>query len=71
MLRHVGKIDLLKTLAHKFSAEARGLFARFATTVAVGSHAPDFSLPAVSGEQVSLADYRGKKHVVVEFGSST
>ncbi|MGE0156226.1 MAG: redoxin domain-containing protein [Geobacter sp.] len=36
-------------------------------TVKVGDQAPDFSLKAVSGHQVSLADYRGKKHVVLSF----
>jgi len=30
--------------------------------VPVGSEAPDFTLPAVSGEQVRLSDYRGQKH---------
>ena len=36
-------------------------------TVKVGEPAPDFSLKAVTGQQVSLADYRGKKHVVLSF----
>lgn len=71
MLRHLGKIDLFRTLARKFSAEVRRLFEQFAATVPVGSQAPGFTLTAVSGERVSLAEYRGKKHVVVEFGSST
>jgi len=35
--------------------------------VKVGERAPDFSLKSVSGQQVSLADYRGKKHVVLSF----
>lgn len=35
--------------------------------VKVGDRAPDFSLPAVSGARVSLADYRGKKNVVLSF----
>lgn len=71
MLRHLGKIDLFKTLTRKFSAEARRLFEQFAATVPVGSQAPGFTLPAVTGARVSLAEYRGKKNVVVEFGSST
>jgi cytochrome oxidase Cu insertion factor (SCO1/SenC/PrrC family) len=37
------------------------------TALAVGDKAPDFSLPATSAEKVSLADYLGKKSVVVFF----
>lgn len=36
----------------------------------VGAQAPDFDLPAVTGErkhQVKLSDYRGKQHVVLAF----
>lgn len=71
MLRHLGKIDLIKTLRHKFSAEARGLFQQFPGTLPVGAPAADFTLQTVSGKTVSLSDYRGKKHVVLEFGSFT
>jgi peroxiredoxin len=35
--------------------------------VKVGGKAPDFSLKAVSGEKVSLVQYRGKKNVVISF----
>lgn len=35
--------------------------------VTVGEYAPDFSLPAVSGEKISLSQYRGKKNVVLSF----
>jgi peroxiredoxin len=35
--------------------------------VKVGEYAPDFSLPAVSGERVTLSQYRGKKSVVLSF----
>ncbi len=35
--------------------------------VQVGSKAPDFTLPAVSGEQVSLNRFRGNKNVVISF----
>jgi cytochrome oxidase Cu insertion factor (SCO1/SenC/PrrC family) len=37
------------------------------TALEVGDKAPDFSLPATSAEKVSLADYLGKKNVVVFF----
>lgn len=35
--------------------------------VKVGERAPDFTLPAVSGRNVSLQDFRGKKNVVISF----
>jgi peroxiredoxin (alkyl hydroperoxide reductase subunit C) len=33
----------------------------------VGDKAPDFALPAVSGEKISLSQYFGKKNVVLSF----
>jgi peroxiredoxin Q/BCP len=36
-------------------------------TPAVGSEAPDFSLPSNKGETVTLSSFRGKKHVVLFF----
>jgi len=35
--------------------------------VQVGDEAPDFTLPAQSGEEVRLSDYRGKRVVVLYF----
>lgn len=35
--------------------------------VKVGDPAPDFTLPAISGGQISLSQYRGNKHVVLSF----
>ena len=35
--------------------------------VKVGEPAPDFTLKAVSGEMISLKQYRGKKNVVISF----
>ncbi len=35
--------------------------------IAVGQEAPDFTLPGRGGDPVSLADYRGKKNVVLVF----
>jgi len=32
-----------------------------------GDMAPDFTLPASNGEQVSLSDFRGKKNVILYF----
>ena len=35
--------------------------------VKVGDRAPDFTLPAVRGDKVTLSHYRGKKNVVLSF----
>jgi peroxiredoxin len=35
--------------------------------VKTGQPAPDFTLPSISGEKVSLNQYRGKKNVVLSF----
>jgi peroxiredoxin len=35
-----------------------------------GKMAPDFSLPALDGRTISLAEYRGKKKIVVSFWAS-
>ena len=33
----------------------------------VGEKAPDFTLPSTMGEQISLSQFRDKKHVLLEF----
>ncbi|MBW1895530.1 MAG: redoxin domain-containing protein, partial [Deltaproteobacteria bacterium] len=35
--------------------------------VNVGERAPDFTLPALSGEKIKLSQFRGKKNVVISF----
>jgi hypothetical protein len=29
--------------------------------------APDFTLPSTTGDEISLSEFRGKKHVLLEF----
>jgi peroxiredoxin len=41
--------------------------ARVARALDVGDKAPDFKLPATTGVDVSLSDFRGKKWVFLEF----
>ncbi|MBI2089879.1 MAG: redoxin domain-containing protein [Deltaproteobacteria bacterium] len=43
----------------------------FRAVAQVGSLAPDFTLTDLDGSKVSLADFRGKKHIILEFGSIT
>ena len=38
-----------------------------AWAVEVGDKAPDFSLKSTNGEKISLSQFRGKKHVLLEF----
>ena len=38
-----------------------------ATAVDVGAPAPEFKLPATTGVDISLGDFRGKKWVLLEF----
>jgi peroxiredoxin (alkyl hydroperoxide reductase subunit C) len=38
-----------------------------ATSLQVGAKAPDFTLPAVNGEKISLSQYLGVKNVVLSF----
>ena len=37
------------------------------TTLKVGDRAPNFVLPSLSGEEISLREYRGKKNVIISF----
>jgi peroxiredoxin len=37
------------------------------STLKVGDEAPNFTLPATNNQKVTLADYRGKKNVIVAF----
>lgn len=43
----------------------------FRSVAQVGTKAPDFNLVDLSGKKVSLSDFKGKKHVLLEFGSVT
>ena len=38
-----------------------------AQAVKVGQRAPDFKLPATTGKDITLSQYRGKQMVLIEF----
>ncbi len=44
--------------------------ARVSSAIEVGEKAPDFKLPATTGLDISLSDFRGKKFVFLEFYGS-
>ncbi len=52
-------------------SESAGKFSEFKNSLRAGEEAPDFELPTLQGERVSLSSFRGKKHVLLEFGSIT
>ncbi|MBI4528786.1 MAG: redoxin domain-containing protein [Deltaproteobacteria bacterium] len=43
----------------------------FRSVAKIGTKAPDFTLTDLNGKSVSLAEFKGKKHVLLEFGSIT
>ena len=43
----------------------------FWSVAPIGEPAPDFTLPDLDGRNVSLSHFRGKSHVILEFGSIT
>lgn len=43
----------------------------FRSVAQVGTKAPDFTLMKLDGGSISLADFKGKKHVLLEFGGIT
>jgi peroxiredoxin len=53
------------------SSEARGKTKVFASILHAGDEAPDFDLPTPEGERVRLSEFRGQKHVLLEFGAIT
>jgi peroxiredoxin len=43
----------------------------FWTIAKVGTNTPNFTLTDLEGRRVSLEEFKGKKHVLLEFGSIT
>jgi peroxiredoxin len=41
----------------------------FRSVAKVGMRAPNFTLASLDGKPVSLTDFLGKKHILLEFGS--
>lgn len=58
-------------LQHQFLSGVIGIIlllgASLAAALEVGDQAPDFELPSTTGEKVSLSQFKGKKHVLLQF----
>ncbi len=52
-------------------SEARGKTQEFTNILHAGQEAPDFELPTPDGDLTRLSQFRGEKHVLLEFGSIT
>jgi len=52
-------------------SESAGKSNEFKNSLRAGEEAPDFELPNLDGDRVRLSALRGKKHVLLEFGSIT
>ncbi len=52
-------------------SEAFGKSGEFKDRLRAGDEAPDFELQTLEGEQIRLSQFRGQKHVLLEFGSIT
>jgi hypothetical protein len=62
LLRHMRHLILLLAL---LSGLLCGL--RSAAALDVGDKAPDFTLPSTTGALISLQQFLGKKHLLIEF----
>jgi len=52
-------------------SESTGKANEFKNSLQAGEEAPDFELPTLEGERMRLSNFRGSKHVLLEFGSIT
>ena len=52
-------------------SSSEGKSSEFKNSLRAGDEALDFDLANLEGDRVRLSDFRGKKHVLIEFGSIT
>jgi hypothetical protein len=52
-------------------SESAGKSSEFKNALRAGEAAPDFELRTIDGDRVFLSLLRGRKHVLLEFGSIT
>jgi len=64
-------LDPMKLIKLKLNPLIKATYERFPSVLAPGSAFPNITLPTVEGTTFSLADYRGKKHVVLFTGAIT
>ena len=70
MARSEGKVDSYNYETFT-RTQGAGKSAEFKVRLRAGDEAPDFELSTLEGEKVRLSQFRGQKHVLLEFGSIT
>jgi peroxiredoxin len=61
------RVASLRTLVLGVVFVAGLMSAGMALALEIGERAPDFTLPSTTGEKISLSQFRGKKHVLIQF----
>jgi peroxiredoxin len=63
------RMRLLRTRMALYVLLVSMLLVSSALAVEVGDEAPDFTLPSTTDMMISLSQFKGKKHVLIEFYS--
>ncbi len=65
--------NVIETYNYEFFSRSvsAGKADEFKNSLRAGEEAPDFELPTPEGERMRLSNFRGSKHVLLEFGSIT
>jgi peroxiredoxin len=66
-----GSVDDAYNYVNFTRSQTASKSSEFKGNLRAGEDAPDFDLPTLDGSRVRLGDFRGKKHVLLEFGSIT
>lgn len=64
-------LDLVKLIKLKLNPNIKAIYTRYPSVLPPGSAFPDLEAKTVDGTPFRLADYRGKKHVVLFTGAIT
>lgn len=63
--------NILKLLYYKFNGVHDKVHQQFANKALLHEEMPDLTLKTLDGKDIRLADFRGSKHLVLEFGALT
>jgi len=64
-------MEQMDSYNHQSYGQCDAVVPDFRAVAKVGTKAPEFVLMDLDGKRISPADFKGKKHVLLEFGSIT